>query len=106
VWDPTPVKGNPSTLFGGVHSIEMSEIRLHDTAPAAPGDLELVQRFMNLHEHLPGQESDLPPSRETVERFLRERGLLGEEEPFTEADRAAAIELSDALHAKVRANHG
>jgi predicted RNA-binding Zn ribbon-like protein len=84
----------------------MFEIRLHDTAASAPGDLELVQRFMNLHEHLPGQESDLPPSREMVERFLKERGVLGQDEAFTDADRDTAIALSEALHAKVRTNHG
>lgn len=72
----------------------------------APGDLELVQRFLNLHEHGPGSGADLPPSREMVEAFLRERGLLHPNERFTERDRETAVRLHAALHAKVRANLG
>lgn len=84
----------------------MFDIRTHDNTAAAPGDLELVQRFMNLHEHGAGIEGDLPPSREMLEDFLRGRGLLREDEPFTDADREAALELHRALHAKVRTNLG
>lgn len=84
----------------------MFDIDAHDSTAPAPGRLELVQRFMNLHEHLPGHDDDLPPSRAMLERFLRARGLLAEGDPFGESDRALAIELSSALHAKVRANAG
>lgn len=84
----------------------MHAIRRDDTAAPAPGDLELVQRFMNLHEHLPGVEADQPPSREMLEGFLRDRGLLREKERFTGSDQATALELRRALHAKVRANRG
>lgn len=84
----------------------MFDIRAHDTAAPAPGELELVQRFMNLHEHRPEAEGDLPPSRELFEDFLRSRGLLERETPFTNANRDAALELLRALHAKVRAETG
>lgn len=84
----------------------MFDIRSHDTAHSAPGDLEIVQRFMNLHEHVPRIEDDLPPSREMLEAFLRERALLEDEVPFTDADRDAALELTRALLAKVRTNRG
>jgi hypothetical protein len=84
----------------------MFDIRTHDSTAPAPGDLELVQRFMNLHEHEAGIEGDLPPSREMLEDFLRGRGLLEDRAPFTDADREVALELHRALHAKVRANLG
>lgn len=81
----------------------MFDISAHDRTAPAPGELELVQRFMNLHEHGPGAAGDLPPPRELIEEFLRRRGLLDEGTPFTDADRDAALELHRALHAKVRA---
>lgn len=84
----------------------MFDIRAHDNTAPAPGELELVQRFMNLHEHGPGASGDLPPSREMIEDFLRRRGLLDDGTPFTETDRDAALELHRALHAKVRTSGG
>lgn len=84
----------------------MFDYRAHDTAAPAPGDLEDVQRFMNLHEHVPGSAAEVPPSREVLEAFLRERALLEDPAPFTDADRQTALELIRALHAKVRTNLG
>jgi hypothetical protein len=81
----------------------MFDVRAHDTATAAPGELELVQRFINLHEHAPGVDSDLPPSREMVETFLRERGLIERGQRLTDADRETALRLQRALHARVAA---
>lgn len=85
---------------------EMFDIRAHDTTAPAPGDLELLQRFINLHEHAPGVDSDLAPSREMFEDFLHERGLLDPGQRFTQTDRETSLELQRALHAKVRANLG
>jgi hypothetical protein len=82
------------------------DIRAHDVTAPAPGDLELVQRFLNLHEHAAGVDGDLPPPREMVEAFLRERGLIEAGARFTDADHESALRLSRALHAKVRANLG
>lgn len=84
----------------------MFDIRAHDNTAPVPGELELVQRFMNLHEHGPGAAGDLPPSRELIEDFLRRRGLLDDGTPFTEVDRDRALELHRALHAKVRTSGG
>jgi hypothetical protein len=85
----------------------MFDYRAHDTtAPGAPGDLEVVQRFMNLHEHLPNRNGEVPASREIFEAFLRERRLIEDSAPFTDADRETALELIDALRAKVDANAG
>jgi hypothetical protein len=85
----------------------MIDYRAHNTmAPAAPGDLEVVQRFINLHEHRPGTTEQVPPSRRLLETFLRDRGLLDGSESFTEADRQSALALIDALHAMVDSNAG
>ena len=84
----------------------MFDIREHDDTPPAPGDLELVQRFMNLHEHVAGNPDDLPPSAEMVRTFLVERDLLERDTAFDEGDRVLALSLHEALHAKVRANAG
>jgi predicted RNA-binding Zn ribbon-like protein len=78
----------------------------HDTTPAAPGDLEVVQRFMNLHEHVSGVDASLPPSRELLESFLREHRLLRDDERVSARDRETALRLHAALHAKVRTNLG
>jgi len=82
---------------------------VHDntfSAPA-PGELELLQRFMNLHVH--PSESDrrsLPPPREMVRGFLVDRGLLDQKERFTEADREKAAHLVEALRSLVGVNDG
>ena len=84
----------------------MFDIKDHDSAAAAPGDLELVQRFMNLHEHVAGLEGEQPPSTQLVRSFLVDWEVLTEEERFIDEDREAALELIRALKAKVRANGG
>ena len=84
----------------------MFDIRAHDTTAPAPGALELVQRFINLHEHVPGMDAHLPASRQMLETFLLERDLLDRGQRLTEADRETSLQLQQALHAKVRANLG
>ncbi|HSJ50224.1 MAG TPA: hypothetical protein VLA90_02920, partial [Actinomycetota bacterium] len=65
----------------------MIDARDHGWAYPAPGDLELVQRFLNLHEHAVGRDVDLAPSRERLEAFLRDRELLRPNERLTGRDR-------------------
>lgn len=85
----------------------MFEIQTHGTtATAAEGDLELLQRFVNLHQHVPGTSEEVPASTEMFRTFLVERGLLDKEERFGDAERETAIALSEAMHARVRANLG
>lgn len=84
----------------------MLDIREHDQTEAAPSELELVQRFMNLHEHAPGTNESRPPTREMVRTFLVERALLDEGATFSRSDHETALALHRALHAKVRANAG
>jgi hypothetical protein len=80
---------------------EMFDLRRHDTSAPAPGELELVQRFMNLHEHDPETRREIPASTEVVRSFLVDRGLLAEDERFTDRDRETALALAAALHARV-----
>jgi predicted RNA-binding Zn ribbon-like protein len=68
----------------------------HDETAPAPGELELLQRFLNLHEH-DAEGRTIAPPLETLRSFLVERGLLDPEERFTDAGRETALELRDAL---------
>ncbi len=74
----------------------MIDIRTHDDTAPAPGDLEVLQRFLNLHDHEPsGPEVEAP--LEMVRAFLVERGLLTPDEPFGPAEHGAALALRRAL---------
>jgi predicted RNA-binding Zn ribbon-like protein len=84
----------------------MFDIKEHDTTAPAEGDLEILQRFVNLHEHAAGTSDEIPASPEMFRTFLVERGLLEPEERFGDAERETAIALSEAMHARVRAITG
>ncbi len=83
----------------------MIDIRTHDTTAAAPGDLELLQRFLNLHDHLPDGTTVDPPL-EMVRTFLVERGLLTGKERFGEPERETYLQLRRALRSLIVANEG
>ena len=84
----------------------MVDITGHDDSPPAPGDLELLQRFLNLHDHDPSGRGTDPP-REVVRDFLVARGLLEPEQRFTEANRETYLELRRALRDLIAASeHG
>lgn len=74
----------------------MIDITEHDDTQPAPGDLELLQRFLNLHDHdASGVELDPPPAM--VHGFLLQRGLLTPDVPFGEAEHGTALALRRAL---------
>lgn len=74
----------------------MIDIRTHDDTAPAPGELEVLQRFLNLHDHEPsGREVD--PPLEMIRDFLVERGLLTPDERFGETERETALALRRAL---------
>lgn len=83
----------------------MVEATTHDDTARAPGELELLQRFLNLHAH-DAQGSTVAPDLETIRAFLVDRGLLEPEERFTDADRETALELRDALRNLIAAHEG
>jgi predicted RNA-binding Zn ribbon-like protein len=84
----------------------MDQITTHDSTSApAPGDLELLQRFVNLHGH-DGTGRTLDPTPEMLRTFLVSRGLLTGEERVTNADRETYVRLRDAIRRLVDAEPG
>lgn len=81
----------------------MIDITGRDTSPPAPGELELLQRFVNLHEHDEHGRTVDPPL-EMVQGFLVSRGLLKKEERFTAVDRETYLRLRDAIRRLVDAD--
>lgn len=72
------------------------DIAQHDDSPPAPGELELLQRFLNLHQHdEEGRHEE--PGLEMIRRFLVDRGLLRESERLGPADRETCLQIRDAI---------
>jgi predicted RNA-binding Zn ribbon-like protein len=74
--------------------------------PKAPGRLELLQRFINTHNH------DFPPDWDRIgtaqkaQAWLQRKRLLAPGERISDADAARLRELREALRALALANHG
>jgi predicted RNA-binding Zn ribbon-like protein len=74
--------------------------------PKAPGRLELLQRFINSHNH------DFPPdwdrigTPEKARAWLREKRLLAPDDAVSDADVARLRELREAIRALALANQG
>lgn len=79
------------------------DIARHDDSPSAPGELELLQRFVNLHVH-DAEGTHLEPPAEQIRGFLVERGLLSDDQRFTEADHETYLGLRDAIRNLIRAD--
>ena len=83
-----------------------TDFTIHDSySPPAPGDLELLQRFTNLHVHRAGDAGTDPPS-EVIRDFLVDRGLLTQNERFTEKDRETYLALRNAIRGLIEADEG
>jgi predicted RNA-binding Zn ribbon-like protein len=74
--------------------------------PKAPGRLELLQRFVNTHNHDFPPEWDRIGTGERAGRWLRRQGLVAPRDRVSDADAARLRELREALRALVVANHG
>jgi predicted RNA-binding Zn ribbon-like protein len=72
--------------------------------PKAPGRLELLQRFINTHNHDLPTEWDRIGTAEKASAWLREKGLV--REPVSEADAARLRQLREAIRALAVANQG
>ena len=83
----------------------MIDIAQHDSTTPAPGDLAVLQRFLNLHDH-DSEGLALDPPLEMVRTYLVECGLLAPKERFTEADRETYLELRRALRALILTTEG
>jgi predicted RNA-binding Zn ribbon-like protein len=72
----------------------------------APGRLQLLQRFINSHNHdFPG-DWDRIGTPEKAGTWLRQKGLLAPGDQISAADVARLRELREALRALAIANHG
>jgi len=72
----------------------------------APGRLELLQRFINTHNHDFPPEWDRIGTAETAEAWLREKRLVAAGDRIVEPDAIRLRELREAIRALVIANHG
>ena len=79
-----------------------AELKVHDDTAPAPGPLDLVLRFLNLHDHVAGSTDDRPPPPEMVRDYLVEARLLSTHDPYTDEDHAAVLRVFHALHARIR----
>jgi predicted RNA-binding Zn ribbon-like protein len=71
--------------------------------PKAPGQLELLQRFLNSHNPTP-PEWERIGTKEEAQAWLREKGLVAAGERISEADAARLRELREAIRALAIAN--
>jgi predicted RNA-binding Zn ribbon-like protein len=74
--------------------------------PKAPGRLELLQRFINTHNHDFPSDWDRIGTPERAEAWLLEKGFLAPGERVSEADAARLRQLREAIRALAIANHG
>ena len=74
--------------------------------PKAPGRLELLQRFINSHNHDLPTDWDRLGTAQRAQAWLRRKGLIGRADRISEADAARLRELREAIRALVVANHG
>jgi predicted RNA-binding Zn ribbon-like protein len=74
--------------------------------PKAPGRLELLQRFINTHNHDFPREWDRIGTPERAQAWLRQKRLVAPGDRISEADAARLRELREALRSLAIANHG
>jgi predicted RNA-binding Zn ribbon-like protein len=74
--------------------------------PKAPGRLELLQRFINSHNHDLPADWDRIGTAQRAQAWLRQKGLIGRADRMSEADAARLRELREAIRALVVANQG
>src|SRR4051812_50057963 len=69
--------------------------------PKAPGRLELLQRFINSHNHDLPQDWDRIGTAAKAQAWLREKGLIEPGERISAADASRLRELREALRALI-----
>ena len=74
--------------------------------PKAPGRLELLQRFINSYNHDFPADWDRIGTPEKARTWLREKRLVAQGDPVSEADVTRLRELREALRALAVANQG
>jgi predicted RNA-binding Zn ribbon-like protein len=74
--------------------------------PKAPGRLELLQRFINSHNHDFPAEWDRIGTPERARTWLRQKRLVAPGDRISDLDVARLRELREAMRALALANHG
>jgi predicted RNA-binding Zn ribbon-like protein len=74
--------------------------------PKAPGRLELLQRFVNSHNHDFPREWDRIGTPEKARAWLRQKRLVAPGDRVSDADAARLRELREAIRELAIANHG
>src|SRR4051812_49189114 len=74
--------------------------------PKAPGRLELLQRFVNTHNHDFPDDWDRLGTAAKTQRWLREKGLPAADDQVSEADAARLRALREALRALLVTGRG
>jgi predicted RNA-binding Zn ribbon-like protein len=74
--------------------------------PKAPGRLELLQRFINSHNHDFPPEWDRIGTPERARTWLRQKRLVAPGDRISDLDVARLRELREAMRALALANHG
>ena len=72
--------------------------------PKAPGRLELLQRFINSHNHDLPEDWDRIGTAAKAQAWLTEKGLIGPGERISAADASRLRELREALRALIIAD--
>ena len=79
----------------------MERVHERDATPPAPGELELVRSFISLHDHVGDNPDSLAPSLESLQMWLRTKGLVSEDEPATDGELRWAAGVLEDLREKV-----
>jgi predicted RNA-binding Zn ribbon-like protein len=74
--------------------------------PKAPGRLDLLQRFINSHNHDFPREWDRIGTAARAQAWLRQKRLVAPGDRISEVDAARLRELREAIRALAIANHG
>jgi predicted RNA-binding Zn ribbon-like protein len=74
--------------------------------PKAPGRLEVLQRFVNTHNHDLPSDWDRIGNAKKAQTWLREKGLTAASDRMSAADAARLRDLREAIRSLVMANHG
>ena len=86
------------------HPAEVPPLRTGDTRKPAPGDLALVQGFVNTVDF--DEETEDLSDPESLERWLVHYGLMDSGGPLTSADLDQAVRVREALRNVLVANNG
>jgi predicted RNA-binding Zn ribbon-like protein len=86
------------------HSAEVPPLRTGEARKPAPGDLELVQGFVNTLDLEDGRDDFSDP--EALERWLVQYELMDSGGPLTGADLEQAARVREALRNVLMANNG